>query len=192
LLGNIGTNSAQAADLSATTKSIYTKNLKKSKSVVRFFESKKHNWRLHKRFDACSDVRERYSQRRGRLCFIARTAYRIHNQRISRLKALLTPPTPVFNRYSVDSCLRALIDRENPPWETTLDYGFGHGNVYEAYGLPMANPGTKMASAGPDWRTNPWTQIRWMIGYVNGRYGGSCAALAHWERMEATTGIGSY
>jgi hypothetical protein len=39
-----------------------------------------------------------------------------------------------------------------------------------------------MASAGRDWRTNPWTQLRWMIGYVNGRYGGECGALAFHNR----------
>lgn len=47
-----------------------------------------------------------------------------------------------------------------------------------AYGGPQALPGHKMSSAGPDWRTNIWTQIRWMIGYMNGRYGSSCAALS--------------
>ncbi len=48
-----------------------------------------------------------------------------------------------------------------------------------AYGIPQALPGTKMASAGADWQTNPVTQIRWMIGYVNGRYGGWQGAMAH-------------
>jgi hypothetical protein len=30
-----------------------------------------------------------------------------------------------------------------------------------AYGIPQALPGSKMASAGPDWRTNAATQVRW-------------------------------
>lgn len=34
-----------------------------------------------------------------------------------------------------------------------------------------------MAGYGPDWRTNPWTQLRWMENYVS-RYGGECGALA--------------
>lgn len=85
-------------------------------------------------------------------------------------------------RSTVHPCLAAIIDKENPPWDPTLDYGFGHGNVNEAYGLPQALPGTKMRSAGPDWRTNPRTQIRWMIRYVNERYGGACAALAFHRR----------
>ena len=49
-----------------------------------------------------------------------------------------------------------------------------------AYGIPQALPGNKMASAGADWQTNPVTQIRWMIGYVNGRYGGWSQAINWW------------
>ena len=48
-----------------------------------------------------------------------------------------------------------------------------------AYGIPQALPGDKMASAGSDWRYNPVTQIRWMNGYVTGRYGGWSQALNH-------------
>ncbi len=47
-----------------------------------------------------------------------------------------------------------------------------------AYGIPQALPGTKMASAGPDWETNPVTQLRWMHNYVTNRYGGWQGALA--------------
>ena len=53
-------------------------------------------------------------------------------------------------------------------------------NAYSgAYGIPQALPGSKMASAGEDWRTNPVTQIRWMAGYVS-RYGGWQGALSFW------------
>jgi hypothetical protein len=45
-----------------------------------------------------------------------------------------------------------------------------------AYGIPQADPGDKMASAGPDWRTNPVTQIRWGLGYIKGSYGTPCHA----------------
>ena len=40
-----------------------------------------------------------------------------------------------------------------------------------AYGIPQALPGSKMASAGSDWQTNPITQLKWMNSYVVGRYG---------------------
>ena len=45
-----------------------------------------------------------------------------------------------------------------------------------AYGIPQALPGSKMASVGSDWRTNPATQIIWGIGYMKDRYGSPCAA----------------
>lgn len=49
-------------------------------------------------------------------------------------------------------------------------------NPSGAYGIPQALPGSKMASAGADWETNPITQIRWMAGYVS-RWGGWAGAL---------------
>ena len=48
-----------------------------------------------------------------------------------------------------------------------------------AYGIPQALPADKMAAAGPDWRTNPATQIRWGLSYIKGRYGTPAAAWAH-------------
>jgi hypothetical protein len=51
-----------------------------------------------------------------------------------------------------------------------------------AHGIPQALPGGKMASAGSDWRTNPATQIRWGLGYIDGRYGSPCAAWRHSQR----------
>ena len=45
-----------------------------------------------------------------------------------------------------------------------------------AYGIPQSLPGSKMASEGQDWRTNPATQIRWGLKYVQQRYGTPCAA----------------
>lgn len=48
-----------------------------------------------------------------------------------------------------------------------------------AYGIPQALPGSKMASVGADWQTNPATQITWGLGYIAGRYGTPCAAYSH-------------
>jgi Transglycosylase SLT domain len=45
-----------------------------------------------------------------------------------------------------------------------------------AYGIPQALPGSKMATAGADWQTNPATQIKWALGYVQGRYSTACGA----------------
>ncbi len=50
-----------------------------------------------------------------------------------------------------------------------------------AYGLVQALPGSKMASVGADWQTNPATQIKWGLGYMNDRYGSPCGAQSFWE-----------
>ncbi|MGW4381806.1 aggregation-promoting factor C-terminal-like domain-containing protein [Kitasatospora sp. NPDC004531] len=50
-----------------------------------------------------------------------------------------------------------------------------------AYGLMQALPGSKMASAGADWRDNPATQIKWGLQYMNQTYGSPCAAWSFWQ-----------
>ncbi|MEU2246459.1 transglycosylase SLT domain-containing protein [Streptomyces sp. NPDC019224] len=50
-----------------------------------------------------------------------------------------------------------------------------------AYGLVQALPGSKMASAGADWMTNPATQIKWGLSYMNGRYQSPCGAWSFWQ-----------
>ena len=70
-------------------------------------------------------------------------------------------------------CLVLLWNRESQwnPYAENASSG--------AYGIPQSLPGSKMASAGADWRTNPITQINWGIGYIKGRYGTPCSAWAH-------------
>lgn len=50
-----------------------------------------------------------------------------------------------------------------------------------AYGIPQSLPGSKMASAGQDWKTNAATQIKWGLGYIQQRYQSPCGAWAHSE-----------
>ncbi|MEU6675741.1 transglycosylase SLT domain-containing protein [Streptomyces sp. NPDC046925] len=50
-----------------------------------------------------------------------------------------------------------------------------------AYGLVQALPASKMASAGSDWKTNPETQIKWGLDYMNDRYGSPVGAWNHWQ-----------
>ncbi|MGW2257275.1 aggregation-promoting factor C-terminal-like domain-containing protein [Streptomyces sp. NPDC001780] len=50
-----------------------------------------------------------------------------------------------------------------------------------AYGLVQALPGSKMASAGADWQTNPATQIKWGLNYMNDRYDSPCGAWSFWQ-----------
>jgi membrane protein involved in colicin uptake len=50
-----------------------------------------------------------------------------------------------------------------------------------AYGIPQALPGSKMGTVGPDWRTNPATQITWGLQYIKSSYGTPCGAWAAWQ-----------
>ncbi|WP_078610472.1 MULTISPECIES: transglycosylase SLT domain-containing protein [Streptomyces] len=50
-----------------------------------------------------------------------------------------------------------------------------------AYGLVQALPGSKMSSVGADWRTNPATQIKWGLNYMNERYDSPCGAWSFWQ-----------
>ncbi len=51
---------------------------------------------------------------------------------------------------------------------------------YGGYGLCQSTPGSKMSSAGSDWKTNPITQLRWCSSYAQGTYGGWAGAYNHW------------
>jgi hypothetical protein len=51
-----------------------------------------------------------------------------------------------------------------------------------AYGIPQALPAAKMASAGPDYLTNAFTQLLWGLGYIKSTYGSPCAAWAHEQK----------
>lgn len=72
-------------------------------------------------------------------------------------------------------CLNNLWTKESG-WSTRSSNSSG-----TAWGIPQALPGSKMRSAGSDWRTNPATQIKWGIGYIDNRYGSACKAWAHWQ-----------
>ena len=50
-----------------------------------------------------------------------------------------------------------------------------------AYGLFQALPGSKMSSVGSDWQTNPATQIKWGLNYMNERYDSPCGAWSFWQ-----------
>ncbi len=110
----------------------------------------------------------------------ARQQTMTHRKKMAEAKKNLHPKWIALKLLGNDreqwSCLMSIVWVENRTMDPTLDYGGGHGNVYEAYGIPQANPGYKMQSAGPDWRTNPETQLRWMINYCRVRYGSVCGA----------------
>jgi hypothetical protein len=72
-------------------------------------------------------------------------------------------------------CLDLLWTRESG-WRADA-YNASSG----AYGIPQSLPGSKMAAAGADWRTNAATQINWGLSYISARYGTPCGAWAHSE-----------
>ncbi|WTP59965.1 lytic transglycosylase domain-containing protein [Streptomyces phaeochromogenes] len=74
------------------------------------------------------------------------------------------------------SCFSEIVERESG-WNYRAD-----NPTSDAYGLVQALPGSKMSSAGADWATNPATQIKWGLSYMNSdRYGSPCAAWEFWQ-----------
>ncbi|WP_240661171.1 MULTISPECIES: transglycosylase SLT domain-containing protein [unclassified Streptomyces] len=72
-------------------------------------------------------------------------------------------------------CFSNIVQRESS-WNYRAD-----NPTSDAYGLVQALPGSKMSSAGADWATNPATQIKWGLGYMNDRYGSPCDAWNFWQ-----------
>lgn len=64
-------------------------------------------------------------------------------------------------------------------WNKESGWRVNAYNPSGAYGIPQALPGSKMASAGADWQTNPATQITWGLNYISGVYGTPCGAWGH-------------
>ncbi|HET7016450.1 MAG TPA: lytic transglycosylase domain-containing protein [Streptosporangiaceae bacterium] len=69
----------------------------------------------------------------------------------------------------------------NNIWTRESNWIYNAENASGAYGIPQALPGSKMASAGSDWATNPATQIKWGLGYIKSVYGTPCNAWGFWE-----------
>jgi len=69
----------------------------------------------------------------------------------------------------------------NNIWTRESGWRYNAENASGAYGIPQALPGSKMASAGADWMTDPTTQIKWGLGYIKSVYGTPCDAWAFWQ-----------
>ncbi|WP_079084735.1 aggregation-promoting factor C-terminal-like domain-containing protein [Streptomyces dysideae] len=73
------------------------------------------------------------------------------------------------------TCFSNIVDHES-------DWNYRAVNPSSgAYGLFQALPGSKMSSVGDDWRTNPATQIKWGLNYMDSRYGSPCEAWSFWQ-----------
>lgn len=73
------------------------------------------------------------------------------------------------------ACLKPLWDHESG-WSV-----YATNPSSGAYGIPQSLPGSKMASAGGDWRTNGITQINWGLSYIESTYGSPCGAWSAFQ-----------
>ncbi|MFD9636672.1 aggregation-promoting factor C-terminal-like domain-containing protein [Streptomyces violascens] len=74
-------------------------------------------------------------------------------------------------------CFSNIVDNES-----SWNYRATNGT---AYGLVQALPGSKMSTVGSDWQTNPATQIKWGLNYMNERYGSPCGAWSYWQAHDS-------
>ena len=80
-----------------------------------------------------------------------------------------------WSEYDFD-CLVKLWNRESG-WNPNA-----HNKSSGAHGIPQSLPASKMASEGSDYYTNGYTQIRWGLKYIKGRYGSPANAWAHSQK----------
>lgn len=84
------------------------------------------------------------------------------------------------NEYGWDEeeykCLNRLWTKESHWNYQAHNYRSG------AHGIAQALPATKMEIIASDWRTNPVTQIRWGLHYINLRYETPCKAWKKFKR----------
>ena len=78
------------------------------------------------------------------------------------------------------ACFDKIVSHESGWNDTATNSSSG------AYGLVQALPASKMASAGGDWKTNPATQIKWGLDYMNDRYGSPVGAWTFWQSTTGT------
>ncbi|MBS3183401.1 coiled-coil domain-containing protein [Leucobacter manosquensis] len=72
-----------------------------------------------------------------------------------------------------------------PLWNGESGWRADALNPYSgAYGIPQSLPAEKMATAGPDWRTNGNTQVDWGLAYIQAAYGSPCAAWGAWQARD--------
>ena len=70
----------------------------------------------------------------------------------------------------------------NKLWKKESHWNYkAHNYRSGAHGIAQALPAVKMEVISSDWRTNPVTQIRWGLRYINMRYDDPCGAWAKWR-----------
>ena len=73
-------------------------------------------------------------------------------------------------------CLNSLWTKESH-WNYKA-----HNSRSGAHGIAQALPASKMDVISTDWRTNPLTQIRWGLRYIEDRYKTPCGAWKKFKR----------
>lgn len=108
------------------------------------------------------------------------------HQRVSRSAAPHEFATTAYNKWFA----RAYMQQEygwgadqfaalEQLWQRESGWNHhAHNPSSGAHGIPQALPGSKMGSFGTDWATNPETQIKWGLSYIDSVYGSPAAALA--------------
>jgi hypothetical protein len=70
----------------------------------------------------------------------------------------------------------------NKLWSKESHWNYkAHNYTSGAHGIAQALPAVKMEIISDDWRTNPVTQIRWGLHYIDLRYDDPCTAWAKWR-----------
>ena len=67
-------------------------------------------------------------------------------------------------------------------WNKLSGWQYNDADPSGSYGIPQALPGSRMASAGADWKINATTQIKWGLGYIKQNYGSPCGAWSFEQR----------
>lgn len=101
--------------------------------------------------------------------------------------ASAAPAAPAANSSAAKSIAKSMVPAAQ--WNSfnsiiSHESGWNHTATNAssgAYGLAQALPGSKMAAAGSDWKSNPETQIKWALNYMNSRYGSPNAAWSFWQ-----------
>jgi hypothetical protein len=122
--------------------------------------------------------------------------YNGHNNAVWATNTDPAPPAPEpsdpheFAKYYMDKvygwgddqydALVTLWNHESG-WRSTATNPAGGDPATSAYGIPQALPGNKMATFGSDWVTNPKTQIKWGLDYIESRYHTPIEAWQFWQ-----------
>ncbi|MCX6444893.1 MAG: hypothetical protein NTY85_05120 [Actinobacteria bacterium] len=71
----------------------------------------------------------------------------------------------------------------NSLWKKESHWNYrAHNYRSGAHGIPQSLPASKMEVISDDWRTNPVTQIRWGLHYIDLRYDTPCRAWSKFQR----------